>query len=266
MSEKDLATGNGGGADSNRAVRQKCGVADAELAARIHYSMIPDGFQNDFFDIDVKLIPCQKVGGDYCSIIPRGEKQLNVNICDVMGHGTASALLAARINSYILTWTMHMNHPCEIIDSLNDFLFENFSQYNIFSTFFSLFLDMQTGILQYAGSGHPPAIYYNHAAGETSQLKSGTEFLGLFKPLKNTCDIRRVSLSPGDRIVLYTDGVTDVENLKKEYFGVEGIERMVREHPGLNPGEWNNRLEQELFTTFEGTPTDDILILTIKIR
>ena len=64
----------------------------------------------------------------------------------------------------------------------------------------------------------------------------------------------------------YTDGVTDVENPEKESFGVEGIERMVREHPDLSSGEWNKRLEQELFTTFEGTPTDDILILTIKIR
>lgn len=65
--------------------------------------------------------------------------------------------------------------------------------------------------------------------------------------------------------MLYTDGVTDVENPKKENFGIEGIEKMVREHPDLNPEEWNNRLEQELFTTFEGTPNDDILILTIKI-
>jgi serine phosphatase RsbU (regulator of sigma subunit) len=145
MSEKDLATGNGRAADPDREARQECSVADTELAARIHYSMIPDGFQNGFFDIDVKLIPCQKVGGDYCSIIPRGEKQLNVNICDVMGHGTASALLAARINSYILTWTMHMNHPCEIIESLNDFLFENFSQYNIFSTFFLSFSTCKRG-------------------------------------------------------------------------------------------------------------------------
>jgi len=265
MSEKDPATGNGRAADPDREARQARNAADAELAARIHYSMIPDGFQNGFVDIDVKLIPCQNVGGDYCSIIPRGEKQLNVNICDVMGHGIASALLAARINSYILTWTMHMNHPCEIVNSLNDFLFENFSQYEVYSTFFSLFLDLQMGILQYAGSGHPPAIYYNHAAEEISQLKSGTECLGLFKPLNNTCEVRQISLSPGDRIVLYTDGVMDVENPKKESFDVEGIERMVKEYPDLSPGEWNNRLEQELFATFEGTPRDDILIVTIKI-
>jgi serine phosphatase RsbU (regulator of sigma subunit) len=190
MSERKPAAGKGHAASPDPGARQAYDATNLELASRIHYSMIPKGFQNGLVDIDVKAIPCHAIGGDYCSVIPRGDGRLNINICDVMGHGIASAVLAARINSYILSRAMHMNHPCEI---------------------------------------------------------------------------GKISVSPGDRIVLYTDGVLDVENPEKVVFGVEGIERMVREHPDLSAGEWNSRLEDELFGPFEGSPTDDILVLTTKI-
>ena len=74
-----------------------------EFAANVHYGFLPDRFSNDMLDVAVKARPWKGIGGDYCSVFPVDDSHLVLCFCDAVGHGLASALFAARINTFILS-------------------------------------------------------------------------------------------------------------------------------------------------------------------
>lgn len=77
---------------------------ELELAARVHYSCLPEHYEDDRLEVNTRLMPKFILGGDYCSVIPLGEQRYMFCICDAVGHGTASALYAARINTFVLNY------------------------------------------------------------------------------------------------------------------------------------------------------------------
>ncbi|MEE8525140.1 MAG: SpoIIE family protein phosphatase [Thermoanaerobaculia bacterium] len=96
--------------------------SDIELARRVHYGFLPQVFSNDTLDIAVAVLPHEDLGGDYCSIFPVADERVVVCLCDAVGHGLASALFAARVNTYVLTHARESPHPCALIESLNEFV------------------------------------------------------------------------------------------------------------------------------------------------
>ena len=108
---------------------------DLELAARVHYSFLPDYYSNEFIEIAVQAQPVGKIGGDYCSILPLNERRLVVGMCDVTGHNIASALFAARINTFVITQALRYQSPCQLINLLNEFLCKRLAGGFILTTF-----------------------------------------------------------------------------------------------------------------------------------
>ena len=120
-------------------------------------------------DIAVAVLPQKKIGGDYCSILPVGDDRVIVGITDAVGHGLASALFAARVNTYVLTHAHDSPHPCTLIDSLNEFLCEHLPFSEVFATFFSAFFETRERVILFAGAGHPPALHYESASGRVNR-------------------------------------------------------------------------------------------------
>ena len=114
--------------------------ADLEMAERVHRSMIPRSERRGNLDIVCKYIPMIGVGGDYASVYFQDDTHVIVTICDVSGHGIAAALLASRVNSFVLNIAPRAQHPCQIVDELNEFVYENFSEAGLYLTFFCIFL------------------------------------------------------------------------------------------------------------------------------
>jgi phosphoserine phosphatase RsbU/P len=95
-----------------------------ETAARIHYSFLPESVRTEKIDLAIRHRPVQTLGGDYCSAFWITENRLAVCMCDVVGHGVASALYAARVNTFVLAHARMVTHPCELIIRLNQFLLD----------------------------------------------------------------------------------------------------------------------------------------------
>ena len=91
---------------------------DLKLAARVHYSFLPEHYEDDWLDVTTRLTPKSVLGGDYCSVIPLGGQRFAACICDAVGHGVASALYAARINTFVLSNILQGHDPCELISAL----------------------------------------------------------------------------------------------------------------------------------------------------
>ena len=88
--------------------------ADLTIAERVHRSMIPANQRRGNLEIVCEFQPMNGVGGDYASVHFQNDQRVVVGICDVAGHGVASALLATRVNSFVLNQAPRVCHPCQL--------------------------------------------------------------------------------------------------------------------------------------------------------
>ena len=108
--------------------------ADLKVAERVHRSMIPRTERRGRLEVVCRFTPMHGIGGDYASVFFQSDTRVVASICDVSGHGIAAALLASRVNSFVLDTVPCADHPCEVGDALNAFVCDNFSETNLFLT------------------------------------------------------------------------------------------------------------------------------------
>lgn len=239
---------------------------EMDIAAKVHYSFLPAGYENDFLDVAVQARPHNRIGGDYCSILPLDEKNLIVCMCDAVGHGIASALYAARVNSFVLTHFLRHGDPCNLIYALNEFLCRHLSDTGIYTTFCSIFINYETREMEIAGAAHPPVLYYNKEVGDSEMLSSETTLLGLHHPLPLACSSNRRTLHSGDKVVLYTDGLIETGWEKRMSSGIEHLKEFTRSNYHLSSTKFNDVLLAETIKRSDGQLNDDILVLTVTIK
>jgi serine phosphatase RsbU (regulator of sigma subunit) len=238
---------------------------DIELAAKVHYSFLPDSYENAFLEIAVNAIPFDRIGGDYCSVLPVSDDKLVICMCDTVGHGTASALFASRVNTYTLTHALRQHEPCKLINSLNEFLCRRLADTGMYTTFSTILFDRKNRTMEGAGAAHPPVLHYRHESGEAELLPSSTTFLGMQSPLLKECVAYQRKLSPGDRVIVYTDGLTEARGVDGQFFGTEGLIRFAERNSSLVSTDFNAALCAEIFGG-DSQVTDDVLVMTITIK
>ena len=239
---------------------------ELKLAARVHYSFLPEQYEDDWLDVSTRLIPKSVLGGDYCSVIPLGGQRFAACICDAVGHGVASALYAARINTFVLSNILQGHDPCELISALNEFLCCRLIESGMYASFFVVLLDAGTTEMRFAGAGHPAALHLSAADNRMHWLESHTTLLGIEHPLPVHCPLQACSIGPGDRILLYTDGLTEARNRNGEEFGNAGVARYVEAHSREDNRGFVNGLCADVHDYSKGEIQDDILCLSIQVK
>jgi sigma-B regulation protein RsbU (phosphoserine phosphatase) len=239
---------------------------ELKLAAQVHYSFLPDTYDDDRLAVATRLAPKSVLGGDYCSFIPLGGQRYLACICDAVGHGVASALYAARINTFVLTNILQGNDPCELVSALNEFLCRRLVESGMYATFFVVFLDAEVGEMRHAGAGHPAALHLSAQDEGVRWLESETSLLGFEHPLSVECPLQSCSIGPGDRILLYTDGLTEARNSNGEEFGRQGLMRYINANAGMDNRDFVNGLCAAAHDYSSGEIRDDILCLGIHVK
>lgn len=239
---------------------------DLEVAAKLHYSFLEESYSSDFVEISVKGQPFDKIGGDYSSILPMDTDRVMVCMCDTVGHGIAAALLAARVNTFVLTHMRQSRDPCGLIHSLNKYLFERLVGTGIYTTFALALFDFSKKTLLFVGAAHPPLLHFKAATGEVEFIKSDAIFLGVTDPLMSGCPGETKAISPGDRVILYTDGVTEAKDGSGHRFGIEGAAAFVKENASLSVEEFNAAFLDHLSRFANRRFTDDILVMSIDVK
>jgi serine phosphatase RsbU (regulator of sigma subunit) len=184
-----------------------------------------------------------------------------VALGDVSGKGTAAALLMSSVHASIHAQTSAKRTLEETVHSTNEYLVEN-TPANRFVTMFIGELDPRAGTLKYINAGHNPPIVAR-ANGSVEQLDSGGLPLGLMPFSEYQAET--VMLSPGDAIIIYSDGVSEANNLNEDEFGMERLKSVIQANISRPASGIRDKIESAL-SDFTGTApaNDDITLVIVK--
>jgi sigma-B regulation protein RsbU (phosphoserine phosphatase) len=179
------------------------------------------------------------LAGDFFDILPISDTASGVFICDVMGHGVRAALVTAMIRPLVDEFSNRADAPGELLTNINRELCNIFKQAGttIYATAFCLVADVATGELTFADAGHPPAFLLRRDADVQPLRVTGQNgpALGLFGDSKFPTS--RVRLQADDKILLYTDGLFEIDNAAGEQYGQERLAEAVQRHRDLTAAE-----------------------------
>lgn len=239
---------------------------DLKLAARVHYSFLPEHYDDNRLEVNTRIQPKAMLGGDYCSVIPLGEQRYMACMCDAVGHGIAASLYATRINTFVLTSILQGHAPCDLINLLNEFLCSRISNSGMYATFFVVFINTSTMEMKHAGAGHPAALHISPADHQVKLLESQTTLLGIEHPMLVDCPLESHPISSGDKILLYTDGFTETRNSSGEELGYAGLISAVKAHAQQNNKDFIDGLYDEVQAFRNGKTKDDMLCMSIRVK
>jgi sigma-B regulation protein RsbU (phosphoserine phosphatase) len=208
-------------------LRDKLGLkGDLEVARQIQFGLLPfEPIERNGVAIVTSMRPANTVGGDYFDVIDIGEGCLALAVGDVAGKAMPAALLMALLQGSLRTLLSAGFRGEELIGKLNAHLHANIPS-NRLVTFFYGELDTATGRLRYVNAGHNPPLLL--ASGQpTARLGPTGVVLGVVP--SSSYQTMEVTLESGDRLVLYTDGVTEAANPAEEEYGDVRLEAYVRD-------------------------------------
>ncbi|PLX86779.1 MAG: hypothetical protein C0618_08570 [Desulfuromonas sp.] len=238
---------------------------DLELAAKVHYSFLPEDYEDKRIIISSTLRPLYPLGGDYCSILALDENRVLVCTCDAVGHGVSAALFAARINTFVQTHACIDTLPCDLVAGLNSHLCKRLGETGIYTSFYALLFDFEDGTLSLAGAAHPPVLQVCHGSKNCQQWPSRATYLGIMDPMPLECGVERIPLSSGQRFLLYSDGLIEAEGAGHELFGVERLVLTLTKYKNLKGQELNSAvLDRAEAFTVNGF-NDDVLLISVAI-
>jgi sigma-B regulation protein RsbU (phosphoserine phosphatase) len=198
---------------------------DLEVARQIQFGLLPfEPYQKDGISICTAMRPANTVGGDYFDIIALGEKRLAIAVGDVAGKGMPAALLMALLQGSLRTLLSAGLRGGELVAKLNAHLCSNIPSNRLITLFYGE-LDAATGRLDYVNAGHNPPFLF--PAGEPpARLSANAMALAITE--ETSFASMTVDLEPGDRLVLYTDGVTEAEDLRDREYGEARLEAWLQ--------------------------------------
>ena len=193
---------------------------ELEIARQIQMSLLPKvPLKRQDVEVAGVCIPAAQVGGDYYDFICHGEC-IDLVIADVSGHSVGAALIMAEMRS-TLKAELRRTHSeldsiAHLLGALNEVLYADLSASDLFITMFYLRYNRATRQLRFASAGHNPPLLLRHAAPACEQLDADGLILGVRQQVN--FEEKELTLESGDRLLLYTDGVTETQNEVGEFF------------------------------------------------
>jgi sigma-B regulation protein RsbU (phosphoserine phosphatase) len=237
---------------------------DLLLAARVQQSLAPQSLVWGGMRVDAYFHPVRTIGGDFGLVSPLDDRHLNLLVCDVSGHGIGSALVANRIYSETMSQLRSGAPLTEMLRELNRFVLQNLGTSALLFTLAAARIDIGGRRMIFAGAGHPPAMIVT--PGEQPRLlESRSMVLGGLPDAVADEAALEIDLNPGDRVVLYTDGISEVFDSRGEMLGTEGVQKIVRETALLPFGDMQQALLNRVAAWREGAPTDDMSLVLLEV-
>lgn len=217
---------------------------ELEIASAMQKLLFPDDLpSNKRMDISARYTPRHEVGGDYYDFIPLGDDEYIICIADVSGKGISAAMLMANFQATIRTLFQYQRFDMEfLMKELNKKVMKS-AKGEKFITFFIAHYNANTRKLSYVNAGHNHPFITN---GKTIEdLDQGCIGLGMMDELP-FINVGEKELAPNTTIVLYTDGVVELENEAEEFFGTERLVKLVHNYYPLKMEDMNSLIFSKL--------------------
>jgi serine phosphatase RsbU (regulator of sigma subunit) len=236
---------------------------ELELATEIQQRFQPsESPKMDGYEFQGISFSCYEIGGDYYDFIESHEGKMLIALGDVSGKGTAAALLMSSLHAAIHAQIAAKSPLDETVKSVNRYLAEN-TPANRFVTLFAAELEPKTGVLRYINAGHNPPLV-GRAGGKIEQLSSGGFPLGIL-PMAEY-EVGEIQLNSGDALIVYSDGVSEANNLREEEFGMERLTEVIRKNLSASAAGIRDKVESALSSFTQTAPANDDITLVIVKR
>jgi phosphoserine phosphatase RsbU/P len=270
-------------AESTRQLHEKTRQIEDELkmARELQLAMLPQKFppvsggksgHKSTLEFFTFFHPSGAVSGDFFDVVALSPTAVGVFICDVMGHDVRAALVTGMMRALVEDLSVKAADPGHLLSLINDALFSVFQQAGstMFATAFYLVADLDTGQLCYASAAHPDPVQFNRLPGKvdlpgnTLDGRKGPA-LGLFQEASfPTC---RRKIEAGDIIMLFTDGLIEVEGRNQKLFSREHLAAAVRKHAGLPTKKMFSRvLAQIRKFSARNQFDDDVCLVGLEVK
>ncbi len=205
--------------------------------------------------------PARSVGGDYFDVVQLDKDRMGICVGDVAGKGLTASLLMANLQAAFRAYATPEATPSEVCAKLNGFVCGNLAT-DKFITFFYAIVDARRRTLIYENAGHCPALLL-HATGPSESLCGQGGVLGVAPEW--TYDDSAKQLVPGDRLLLFTDGVTEAENQQALEFGSGRIIQAAGP-TAISAAETKRRVLEEVTKFCAGEFRDDVTLVVAAVR
>jgi sigma-B regulation protein RsbU (phosphoserine phosphatase) len=248
--------------DKGRARRQRHAHEQRELdeARRIQRKLLPASLpQVDGCEIATSWQPASGVGGDCFDVIGFGCSRLALSIADVVGKGIPAALLMSNLQAAVRAFATEAAQPAELCQQVNRILCGNIAEGRFISFFYCTF-DNDVGALTFANAGHYPPILVR-ADGSVERLVPGGPVMGVLHDA--SYEQGRVSIGAGDRLVLFTDGITEARDRDDTEFGETRLIALAVENRACSAPALQARLAEAVASFTGGTFQDDATLIVL---
>jgi len=210
---------------------------ELEVARRIQLSILPAAFPaSTSFRVAARYVPMTSVAGDFYDFLLTGDTQAGLLIADVSGHGVPAALIASMVKLAATSQRGNAGDPELLLAGMNATLCGNTQ--NQFVTAAYVFLDSQARELRYSAAGHPPMLLLRD--GNVIEVSENGLILAAFAHA--VFSAATLPIAPGDRLLLYTDGIIEAADARGEFFGNDALCSLLRETRALSATDAADRI------------------------
>ena len=240
---------------------------ELEIARKIQFSILPQNVPTlQGLEIVARYVPMSAVAGDFYDFIWIDERRVGILVADVTGHGVPAALIASMLKVAFAGQAAHAHDPAQVLDGLNRSLCGKFEAHFVTAAY--VFVDLDKGALLYSGAAHPPLMLTSDTTGKVREIENNGLMLGMFpEAAYSSVEIR---VRPGERCLLYTDGILEATNAAREQFGTLRFKQFLETHHEIPAARFANILLDSVggFSGYSSARSqeDDITLVVLDFQ
>jgi phosphoserine phosphatase RsbU/P len=235
---------------------------EMKIAAEIQQALLPKMLRaGTFFKAAAASLPCRSIGGDFYDYVDLPAGSLGFALGDVAGKGPPAALLSAMMQGIFSAQASTTDSPSQTISRVNLALYRR----GIESRFVTLMYGAMRpdGRLTYCNAGHNPPLVISTTSQTIRRLECGGPIVGLFEAAR--FDEETVTLSPGDWLIVFSDGVSEAMSASGDEYGEGRIVTVVEKHKEVEPKQLLEALFADVRDFAHGAPqSDDITAMVLR--
>ena len=247
----------------NEAIEKERMHQEIEMAATIQRRIIPQTLPEiDGYDLAGINIPSLEIGGDYYDVTKLKDRRYLIIIADVAGKGVASGLLVNTLNASLNAYVENDFKLTEVADRLNKIIFKASTPEKYITGFIAI-LDPSNGSIEYLNAGHNPIFYSSN--GKLMKLDKGGFAFGMLNfglPYESAI----IKIEPGEKILFYTDGITEAMNKNNEEYSDERLELFFLNNKSAKAESFIENLMLDIKTHTAATPQSDDITALYLVR
>ncbi len=236
---------------------------ELDVASKIQQGILPTSFpEGEGFEVYGNMAPARNVGGDFFDVVILENGRLGLAVADVSDKGVPAALFMMSSRTLLKGAAIGRGAPGEVLSEVNDLLTEDNEAFMFVTVVYAVF-DPDSGLVTYANGGHNNPLLV-HADGSSEELPmTGGIALGVMPDLEyKESD---TTLTQGDSLILYTDGVSEAMNSEGEEFGVDRLREIFTKNPPTSARGTNEAILQAVSDFAGDTPqSDDVTCLVLQ--